>query len=130
MLTGVSMRCARLAAFLAAFAILISISTEANTAGALATGRCGAFGYAFDDVSPEAASMRARAQCKGRDCKVVASFRRTCAAFAIDGSNACGAHGWAKADNLARAQNIASEQCHRHGGRTCVIRAWVCDAKG
>jgi hypothetical protein len=61
---------------------------------------------------------------------VVTSFRRTCAAFAIDGGNACGPHAWAKADNLARAQNIASEQCHRYGGRACVIRAWVCDAKG
>jgi hypothetical protein len=124
------MRLARLAACFAAFAILISISSEANTAGALATGRCGAFGYSVDDVSPEAASMRARAQCKGQDCKVVTKLRRTCAAFAIDSVNACGPHAWARADNLARAQNIASEQCHRHGGRACVIRAWVCDAKG
>ena len=124
------MRFARLAACLAALAILISSVIETNAAGALATGKCGAFGYAFDDVSPEAAALRARAQCKGKDCKVVTSFRRTCAAFAIDGRNACGPHGWAKADNLARAQNIASEQCHRYGGRTCVIRAWVCDQKG
>lgn len=124
------MRCARLAACFAALAILILMPVELNAAGALATGRCGAFGYAFDDVSPEAAATRARAQCKGRECKVVTSFRRTCAALAIDGNNACGAHGWARAENLARAQNIASEQCHRHGGRNCVIRAWVCDAKG
>jgi len=124
------MRFARLAAYFAAFAILMSVAAEVHAAGALAAGRCGAFGYSFDDVSPEAAAMRARAQCKGRDCKVLTSFRRSCVAFAIDGANACGPHGWAKADNLARAQNIASEQCHRHGGRTCVIRAWVCDAKG
>ena len=124
------MRLARLAACFAAFAILISISSEANTAGALATGRCGAFGYSVDDVSPEAASMRARAQCKGQDCKVVTKLRRTCAAFAIDSVNACGPHAWARADNLARAQNIASEQCHRFGGKACVIRAWVCDQKG
>ena len=124
------MRFARLAACFAASAILISISSEANTAGALATGRCGAFGYSVDDVSPEAASMRARAQCKGQDCKVVTKLRRTCAAFAIDSVNACGPHAWARADNLARAQSIASEQCHRHGGRACVIRAWACDAKG
>ena len=74
--------------------------------------------------------MRARAQCKGTDCKVVTSFRKTCAAFAIDAKNACGPTGWAKADSLARAQNIASEQCQRFGGKTCVIRAWVCDARG
>lgn len=123
------MRTARVAACFAAFAILFS-AIETHAAGALATGQCGAFGYAFDDVSPEAAALRARAQCKGRDCRIVTNFRRACAAFAIDGSNACGPHGWAQAATLGRAQNIASEQCHRHGGRTCVIRAWVCDAKG
>ena len=58
--------------------------TGEHAAGALATGNCGAFGYAHDDVSPEAAALRARAQCKGSDCKVVTSFRNTCAAFAID----------------------------------------------
>ena len=124
------MRIPGLAAFFAALVILVSNVIEVHAAGALATGRCGAFGYSIDDASPEAASVRARAQCKGRDCKVVTSFRRTCAAFAIDSANVCGPHAWARADNLARAQNIASEQCHRFGGKACVIRAWVCDKKG
>ena len=66
------MRFARIAACLAAFAILISSNLHTYAAGALATGKCGAFGYAFDDVSPEAAALRARAQCKGKDCKIVA----------------------------------------------------------
>ena len=123
------MRLVRFAACFAALAMLIG-AIEANAAGALATGKCGAFGYAFDDVSPEMAALRARAQCKGRDCKVVTSFRKTCAAFAIDAKNTCGPHAWAQAATLANAQNVASEQCHRHGGRTCVIRAWVCDQKG
>lgn len=122
------MRLARVACF-AALAIVIG-AVEANAAGALATGKCGAFGYAYDDVSPEAAALRARAQCKGGECKVVASFRRTCAAFAIDAKNACGPSGWAQAAKLAQAQNVASQQCARYGGRSCVIRAWVCDAKG
>jgi hypothetical protein len=123
------MRTAHVAACFAALAFLFS-AAQSNAAGALATGRCGAFGYAFDDVSPATAALRARAQCKGTDCKVVASFRKTCAAFAIDAANACGPNGWAKAGSLARAQNIASEQCHRFGGHSCVIRAWVCDSKG
>jgi hypothetical protein len=110
--------------------MLLAGPIETHAAGALATGKCGAFGYAFDDVSPEAAALRARAQCKGRDCQVVTMFRKTCAAFAIDGVNVCGPHGWAKAATLGRAQNVAAEQCHRFGGRNCVIRAWVCDAKG
>ena len=123
----------RFAACLAALAVAAAAAAAAapaDAAGALATGKCGAFGYAFDDVSPEAAALRAAAQCKGRDCKVVTSFRKTCAAFAIDAKNTCGPNGWAKAANLAQAQNIASEQCHRFGGRSCVIRAWVCDQKG
>ena len=124
------MRTARLAACFAALVILLSNTLHSEAAGALATGPCGAFGFAFDDVSPEAAALRARAQCKGADCKVVTSFRRACAAFAIDASNACGPHGWANAPTLGRAQNIASQTCHRYGGRNCMIRAWVCDAKG
>ncbi len=124
------MRIARLAACLAALAVVLSSTIPINAAGALATGRCGAFGYSFDDVSPEAAAQRARTQCKGVQCKVVTSFRRACAAIAIDAKNACGAHGWAQADTLGRAQNIASRECHRSGGRDCMIRAWVCDAKG
>ena len=35
-----------------------------------------------------------------------------------------------QAETLGRAQNLASQQCHRFGGRNCMIRAWVCDAKG
>jgi hypothetical protein len=120
----------RLAACFAALAILFANIPSIHAAGALATGRCGAFGYAFDDLSPEAAALRARAQCKGQECKVVTSFRRSCAAFAIDASNACGPHGWASAPTLGRAQNMASQTCHRYGGRNCMIRAWVCDAKG
>ena len=84
------MRTGRFAACFAAFAILISSVIETNAAGALAMGRCGAFGYAFDDVSPEAAAQRARAQCKGHECRVVTSFRRACAALAVDAGNACG----------------------------------------
>lgn len=124
------MRIGRVAACFGALAILLTGLFEAEAAGALATGKCGAFGYAFDDVSPEAAALRARAQCKGKDCKVVTMFRRSCAAFAVDGGNGCGPHGWAQAATLVRAQNTASEYCHRYGGRHCMIRAWVCDAKG
>lgn len=122
------MRSASLAACFAALAILVSV--ESHAAGALATGRCGAYGYSSDDASAEAAAQRARAQCKGKDCKVVASFAKTCAAYAIDAKNTCGPSGWAKASSLAHAQNVAAEQCHRFGGKTCVIRAWVCDARG
>ena len=124
------MRITRFAACLAAVAIVL-FAAPAQVAGALATGKCGAFGYSSNDVSPEAASQRAQAQCKGRECKVVTSFRKTCAAFRQwhrDFLRA--ASPWAQAATLAHAQNVASEQCNRHGGKTCVIRAWVCDSRG
>jgi hypothetical protein len=115
----------------ACFAVLAFLMTsESHAAGALATGRCGAYGYSYDDASAEAAAQRAQAQCKGNACKVVTRFSKTCAAFAIDAKNSCGPSGWAQAASLAQAQNVASEQCHRFGGRNCVIRAWVCDARG
>jgi hypothetical protein len=124
------MRTARAAACFAALAILLSLSTQTQAAGALATGRCGAFGYAFDDLSPEAAALRARAQCKGQECKVVSSLRHACAAFALDATDVCGPHAWANAPTADRARNVASQTCQRYGGRNCIIRAWLCDAKG
>ena len=43
---------------------------------------------------------------------------------------ACGAFGYAAAPRLGQAQNTALRYCYRNGGKDCVIRAWVCDAKG
>ena len=54
------MRIPGLAAFFAALVILVSNVIEVHAAGALATGRCGAFGYSIDDASPAAAGLRAR----------------------------------------------------------------------
>ena len=54
------MRIPSLAAIFAALVILVSNVIEVHAAGALATGRCGAFGYSIDDASPAAAGLRAR----------------------------------------------------------------------
>ena len=42
----------------------------------------------------------------------------------------CGAHGYAQRLAARRAQNAALRNCYKYGGKDCVIRAWVCDAKG
>ena len=34
------------------------------------------------------------------------------------------------ANRLGPAQNTALKQCYSNGGKDCVIRAFVCDAKG
>ena len=51
-------------------------------------------------------------------------------AYAIDGRNKCGAHGYASAPTLGRAQNVALRFCYKYGGRDCMVRAWACDGSG
>jgi hypothetical protein len=100
-----------------------------RAAGALAIGTCGAYGLAYDFTEVEAANAAALGQCSG-DCKVAAAMRGNCAALSIDVRNTCGAFGYAAAPRLGQAQNTALRYCYRNGGKDCVIRAWVCDAKG
>jgi hypothetical protein len=114
---------------MAATAVILTATIVAGeAAGAFAVGNCGAYGFSYDFPKPTAASEAALGKCSG-DCKVI-PVRRTCAAFAIDGANACGAHGYATGAKLGAAQNTALRQCYKYGGRDCVIRAWICDAKG
>jgi hypothetical protein len=108
----------------------VAVPATAFGAGAMAVGTCGAYGYAIDFVDAAKAPATALQRCQGKDCKVVATMKRNCAAFAIDAANVCGAHGYAVAKNLARAQNNALKLCYKFGGKDCVIRAFVCDGKG
>jgi hypothetical protein len=101
----------------------------AQAAGALAIGACGAYGFAFDFTGDTVARNAALRKCEG-ECKVVAALSRNCAAFAIDLRNACGFQGHAIAARLGLAQNQALRQCYFNGGKDCVVRAFVCDAKG
>jgi hypothetical protein len=101
---------------------------SARAAGALAIGACGAYGFAYDYAKDAEASQAARGKCAG-GCKVV-PLRRACGAIAVDGANACGAHGYAVAARLGSAQNTALRHCYEYGGKDCVIRAFACDAKG
>jgi hypothetical protein len=115
---------------LVACALLLAGIGVTQAAGALAVGTCGAYGFAFDFARNEAAKTAALRRCSGAECKVVAAMKRNCAALAIDGRNACGAYGFAAASRLGSAQNSALRQCYQYGGKDCVIRAFVCDAKG
>ena len=119
-----------LARIVIAGSLLASGIGAAQAAGALAVGACGAYGFAYDYKQQLAARSAALAKCKGGDCKVVTAMKRGCAALAIDGTNACGPLGYASATRLAPAQNTALKQCYHFGGKDCVIRAFVCDAKG
>jgi hypothetical protein len=112
----------------AAAAMLAMTVVDGRAAGAFAVGNCGAYGFSYDYPEAEAAQQAAVGQCSG-ECKVI-PLKRACAAFAVDGANACGAHGYATAPKLGAAQNTALRQCYDYGGKDCMIRAWICDAKG
>jgi hypothetical protein len=111
-------------------ALVLAGLAPAGAGGAIAIGPCAAYGYAFDYRDIGQAQAAALHKCSEPSCKVALTMRRACAAFAIDGRNACGPHGYAVASRLGQAQNKALQECYRHGGRECVIRAWACDGKG
>ncbi|GIK81876.1 MAG: DUF4189 domain-containing protein [Pseudorhodoplanes sp.] len=116
-----------LARAMACLVVAVALQARpAQAAGAFAVGDCGAYGHAID--FPDAAQARAAAlaNCRGK-CRVVATMRRNCAAFAIDSANVCGPHGYATATRLAQAQNTALRVCFQYGGKDCLIRAWACD---
>lgn len=113
-----------------AVAFVVSAIGLVQAAGALAIGPCGAYGVAYDHARDESARSEAIQKCAKSGCKVIASMKRNCAAFAIDLRNACGSYGYAAASRLGPAQNTALRQCYSNGGKDCVIRAFVCDARG
>jgi len=109
--------------------MLVAVNTV-RAAGALAIGTCGAFGEAYDFRTIDEAQTSALSKCAGDACRVVTIAKRGCAAFAVDFTNPCGAHGWGKAARLGRSQNAALQACYQDGGKDCVIRTFFCDAKG
>jgi hypothetical protein len=112
-----------------AVAVILPLGTSTSyAAGALAIGKCGVFGEAFDRPTQAAAVAAARKQCKG-DCTVV-TMRRACVALSIDMKNPCGSYGQAVAPRISSALNAATKFCYQYGGKECVIRAWACDARG
>jgi hypothetical protein len=119
-----------LARVVLAAVLLFAGAGLAQAAGALAVGGCGAYGFAFDYARTDAAEAAALKKCDARGCRVVAAMKRTCAAVAVDLRNVCGAYGFSQASRLGLAQNQALRECYKHGGKDCVIRAFVCDAKG
>jgi hypothetical protein len=121
----------RRALFVLAFTVVVGASrliTESWAAGAFAMGKCGAYGQAYDypaEVSARAAALK---QCNG-DCTTI-TMKRACAAFSVDMTNPCGAHGYAVKPHISNSLNEATRECYKFGGKECVIRAWACDAKG
>jgi len=121
----------RRALFILTLTLILGVSgyiTRAWAAGAFAVGKCGAYGQAFDYPVEATARAAALKQCKG-NCTAL-TMKRACAAFAVDMANPCGAHGYAVKPKISSSLNAATKKCYEFGGKTCVIRAWACDAKG
>ena len=114
---------------ISAMALLTTGVAPSQAAGALAIGACAAYGYAYDYPTAEEAQAAAIQKCSG-ECKQVVTTKKGCVAYAIDGRRPCGPNGFANAPKLGEAQNTALKFCYKHGGKDCVIRAWICDAKG
>ena len=125
-----SMMVRRRAAFATVLVLALApaFADPSFAAGALAVGKCGAYGQAIDYPAEGPALAAARKQCKG-DCKTV-TMKRACAAFAVDMTNPCGAHGYAVKPQISNSLNEATKKCYDFGGKECVIRAWACDARG
>ena len=82
------------------------------------------------DYAGEAGALAAaRKQCKG-ECTTTVTMKRACAAFSVDMTNPCGAHGYAVKPRISNSLNEATRKCYEFGGKECVIRAWACDARG
>jgi hypothetical protein len=116
-----------------AAAMLSLLSFEpapSDAAGALAIGKCAAYGYAYDYPTIKEAEAAARAKCSDGTCTQVVATQKGCVAFAVDGRKPCGPNGYANASRLGAAQNTALKHCYKYGGKDCVIRAWICDGKG
>ncbi len=119
---------ARVGAFLAFIFVMGCSTAPVQAAGALAYGKCGVYGQAFDFGRADNARAAALRRCKG-ECTAV-PMAKACVAFSVDMANPCGSHGFAVARHISGAQNNAMRECYKHGGKTCVIRAWACDARG
>jgi hypothetical protein len=115
---------------LATTALMVVTLTKARAAGVIAAGACGAYGRSYDAPNLKMARANALAKCTANDCKVVAQVKHGCSAYAVDGVNPCGASGWASGPRLGKVQNDALKACYKAGGKDCIIRTFLCDAKG
>lgn len=111
-----------------ALVLVGSAIAPAQAAGAIAVGKCGAYGKAIDYAAEAEATRAARKNC-GDDCTTV-TMKRACAALSVDMANPCGAHGYAVESRISTSLNSAVKKCYEFGGKECVIRAWACDARG
>ena len=113
-------------------AFLFVAATAAPAAGALAVGACGAYGFAIDYARNDTARTSRFEQVFGqrlhRRCPPRSATARRWRSMV---KNACGPFGYAAAAGLGLVDKHGRRSsATASGGKDCVIRAFVCDAKG
>ncbi|MGI0135206.1 MAG: DUF4189 domain-containing protein [Candidatus Micrarchaeaceae archaeon] len=108
---------------------LISAGISAvHAAGALAVGKCGAFGSSWNYKSQVLAQGAALTRCPDTSCQVYLTVVTSCVALAYDTNNCA----WGANTGLTLQQAVAAAiaACQQHGGTNCVIRTSFCDTSG
>lgn len=131
---------------IAAFAIAAMVATDAASTAVLADGalyvavpksslRDGfAYGLSYDDPTMREAQEGALQKCNEKakehgvnaTCTLEGTFRRRCAAVAMDGTNRWA--GWGIGDTKDVASRLALTECSK-GAPSCEVTDVVCDTK-
>jgi len=91
--------------------------------GAVAFGPGGAWAYAVNEPTREAASAAAQSQCRGR-CTRVLTFHNSCGAYASGDD----AYGWGNAQDRGAAEARALQECAARTSN-CAVRVWGCTTR-
>ena len=91
--------------------------------GAVAYGPGGAWAYAVNEPSRQAASAMAQGRCGGR-CTHVLTFHNSCGAYASGDD----AYGWGNAGSREGAEDRALQECSARTSN-CSIRVWGCTTR-
>jgi hypothetical protein len=113
----------------AVWALLLFGVPAAHADGALALGKCSAWGWSTGGTTL-GASQKAIADCArhdAEDCKVVAMTHEGCMAVATDQSQSCGKVYWANEATRREAENGSLGQCKNGDSKSCTLVASKCD---
>lgn len=94
-----------------------------NCWGAVAFGPGGAWAYAVNEPTRDAASAAAQGRCGGR-CSRVLTFHNSCGAYASGND----AYGWGNAPTRGGAESRALQECAARTSN-CAIRVWGCTSR-
>ena len=94
-----------------------------NCWGAVAYGPGGAWAYAVNYSTRQAAGQAAQARCSGT-CTNVLTFHNSCGAYATGSSG----YGWGNAMDRRGAEVRALQECSARSAN-CAVRVWGCTTR-